>query len=59
MCLFTQTLIFYLEYVEMKEQGWDYFKQLWNWVDILNYAFFVEFYMMRNNFVPWIDSGDK
>ena len=43
----------------MKEQGWDYFKQLWNWVDILNYAFFVEFYMMRNNFVPWIDSGDK
>jgi len=47
-----------LEYVEIRQQGIMYFSKLWNWVDIVNYAVFLVFFLMRKDLFPGVESGN-
>ena len=55
--LLVSILLFFYEILQVKSQGFEYFKDVWNWIDILG---FVSFWMLcYNQLIEHLNSLDE
>ena len=56
-CLFARIMLISYEVLQMLINGWDYFKSILNWLDILEVFLFLNFYLTLREHNPADDTG--